>query len=116
MGNRKSRLGSRRPGLASQLDDPGAAESARAPRPLSRWHRSERVRTSMVVVFASREFSMSSLTAVARSNTTCPEQMRCTDAASMRWIEPRPGGPPAPPRRAPPASIAPRGCANVASL
>jgi hypothetical protein len=40
----------------------------------------------MVVAPASTEFSTSSLAAVARSTTTCPEQMRCTDATSMALI------------------------------
>lgn len=42
-----------------------------------------RWRTSIDVAPASSEFSISSLTHVARSSMTCPEQMRCTDALSM---------------------------------
>lgn len=37
----------------------------------------------MLVAPASRLFSTSSLTAVPRLRTTCPEQMRCTDLLSM---------------------------------
>jgi hypothetical protein len=41
---------------------------------------------STVVAPASRLFSTSSLTAVARSRMTCPLQMRCTAALSMGLI------------------------------
>jgi hypothetical protein len=40
----------------------------------------------MLVAPASTLFSTSSLTAPARSITTWPEQMRCTDARSMGLI------------------------------
>lgn len=39
--------------------------------------------TSMLVAPASRLFSTSSLHAVAKSNMTCPEHMRCTEALSI---------------------------------